>query len=65
LVVSGNEVAVGSGFTMEQRRAFKEKPDLIVGKVVTVQYFEETATEGAPSLRFPLLKIIHGDKRIV
>ena len=55
---------VGSGFSLEQRQAFKNDPSLIVGKVVTVSYFEETKSDGAVSLRFPILKTIHGDRRI-
>ena len=36
----------------------------IVGKTITVQYFEETKNqEGGISLRFPTVKIVHGEKR--
>ena len=38
----------------------------IVGKIITVQYFEETKNDkGGISLRFPTVKIVHGDKREV
>lgn len=57
----GTPVNVGSGFTMEQRQLYKENPALIVGKVITVRYFEETEGD-RPSLRFPSLKVVHGDK---
>ena len=57
-------VKVGSGFTQEQRLEYMDGS--IVGKVITVQYFEETNNqEGGISLRFPTVKVIHGDKREV
>jgi DNA ligase-1 len=60
----GYEVEVGSGFSMEQRINFYKNPDLIVGKTVTVQYFEETHNqEGGVSLRFPVLKHIYENGR--
>ena len=56
----GNRVAVGSGFSKEQRKYYKENPDELVGKTITVQYFEETINdEGIPSLRFPVVKHIY------
>lgn len=62
----GNIVGVGSGFTIEERRLFAENPDLIVGKIIEVQYFEETKDEktGKPSLRFPIFKGIREDKTV-
>ncbi len=58
----GYIVKVGSGFTQEQRLEYMDGS--IVGKVITVQYFEETNNqEGGISLRFPTVKIIHGEKR--
>jgi DNA ligase 1 len=62
----GNLVGVGSGFTLEQRRQFVENPDLIIGKVIEVQFFEESQDEktGQPSLRFPVFKGIRHDKTI-
>ncbi len=60
----GNQVRVGSGFTIEQRQHFLQHPEDILNKVVTVQYFEESQNQsGEYSLRFPVLKIIHGDER--
>ena len=38
----GNIVRVGSGFSIEQRREYHADPSKIVGKTITVQYFEET-----------------------
>ncbi|CBQ70598.1 conserved hypothetical protein [Sporisorium reilianum SRZ2] len=40
----GTRVSVGSGFTPEQRVEFASDPDRIVGKVVTVEYFDESRT---------------------
>ncbi len=59
-------VRVGSGFTIEQRQDFYKNPDAILGKIITVQYFEETKNQdGGISLRFPTFKILHGDMRTV
>ncbi len=50
-------VNVGSGFSREERRKFFKDPSLIVGKEITVQYFEATTDKtGKPSLRFPIFK---------
>ena len=58
----GHRVKVGSGFTQEQRLQYMDGS--IVGKIITVQYFEETKNDkGGISLRFPTVKIIHGGKR--
>ena len=60
----GYSVAVGSGFTQEQRIKYYNNPGDIIGKTITVQYFEETKNqEGGISLRFPTVKIVHGEKR--
>jgi len=60
----GYKVKVGSGWTHEQRLQYIDGS--IVGKVITVQYFEETKNDkGGISLRFPTVKIVHGDKREV
>ena len=59
-----NIVRVGSGFTIEQRQEFYQDPSKIVGKTITVQYFEETKNQdGGISLRFPTFKILHGNGR--
>jgi DNA ligase 1 len=58
----GHRVKVGSGFTQEQRLQYMDGS--IVGKIITVQYFEETHNDrGGISLRFPTVKIVHGGKR--
>lgn len=62
----GNLVGIGSGFTVEERKLFAENPDLIIGKIIEVQYFEESKDDktGQPSLRFPVFKGIRIDKDI-
>ena len=60
----GHVVWVGSGFSIGQRQQFYKNPDKILGKIVTVQYFEETKNQnGGISLRFPTFKYFHGEKR--
>jgi len=60
----GNRVQVGSGFNQEQRRYYFNNPDQIIGKQVTIQYFEETTNmNGTHSLRFPVIKAIYDEKR--
>lgn len=60
----GNRVQVGSGFTQEQKRYYYEHPEEIIGKTVTVQYFEETTDQnGNHSLRFPVIKAIYENGR--
>jgi len=58
----GHLVKVGSGFSQEQRLEYMDGS--IVGKLITVQYFEETANDkGGISLRFPTVKHIYENKR--
>ena len=60
----GNRVQVGSGFSHEQRRHYFENPDEILGKQITVQYFEETTNKnGTHSLRFPVIKAVYENTR--
>lgn len=62
----GNDVSVGSGFTIDQRRYYYENYDQILLKMVTVKYFCESIDKnGKVSLRFPIVKCIHGEKRDV
>lgn len=62
-----NVVSVGSGLSKEQRLRWYEHPEEIIGKVITVQYFEETVDSktGKPSLRFPVLKYVYEGGRNV
>lgn len=61
----GNKVSVGSGISKEQRISWFKDPSQIIGKTVTIQYFEETTNKNNNllSLRFPVLKYIYEDGR--
>lgn len=59
----GNRVQVGSGFSHEQKRYYFENPSEIIGKQITVQYFEESFTDKGISLRFPTVKAIYENGR--
>ena len=62
----GCDVGVGSGFNQEERRLYFNNPLLIIGKTITVQYFEETLNQdGCHSLRFPVVKHIYENGRTV
>lgn len=59
-------VAVGSGFTSEERDAFWSDNNKVVGKIVEVQYFEVSQNQqGGYSLRFPVFKWVREDKNEV
>ena len=59
----GYKVKVGSGFSQEQRIKYFTTDD-IIGKTITVQYFEETNNDkGGISLRFPTVKHIYENER--
>ena len=61
----GNQVKVGSGLSKEQRIGWLQNPEEIIGKTITVQYFEETqdSKTGEYSLRFPVLKYVYENGR--
>ena len=62
----GCKVNVGSGLSKEQRKEWFADPAKILGKTVTVKYFEETQDQsGSWSLRFPVLKAVYEDGRDV
>jgi DNA ligase-1 len=62
----GNLVQVGSGFTIDQRKYYYYNSGDIIDKTITVQYFEESQNQlGEHSLRFPVVKTVHGDKRVL
>lgn len=63
----GNVVSVGSGLSKSQRKEWFDDPSKIIGKTITVQYFEETKDKktGLKSLRFPILKYVYEGKREV
>lgn len=61
---NGCVVHVGSGITKEQRIYYAKHPEELIGKTVTVQYFEETKNQnGGHSLRFPVLRQVWGVSR--
>lgn len=62
----GYQVRVGSGFDTNQRDYFWHHPEDIVGKIIDVQYFEETHNQNNTdlSLRFPVFKAIRDDKAV-
>ena len=62
----GFSVAVGSGWNQEQRLKYEANPELIIGKTITVQYFEESKNQqGELSLRFPTVKHVYENGRTV
>lgn len=64
IVHKNHVVDVGSGFTIDQRKHFYQHPEEIIGKIATIQYFEETFNQdGGISLRFPTFKILHDNRR--
>lgn len=61
-----NKVNVGSGFSLDERRKYYKNPDLIVGKIIGVRYFEESSDkDGKLSLRFPTFIANYGESRTV
>jgi len=54
----GNEVAVGSGYSLQQRKEIYADHSLVLGKEITVSYFETSidSKTGKESLRFPVFK---------
>jgi DNA ligase-1 len=60
---NGNIVKVGSGFSDELRKQIWNHDVMIVGKIVVIQYCEETTNaDGGISLRFPVFKDFRPDK---
>jgi len=60
----GNTVGVGSGFSMDERKKYFKNPELLMGKTVTIQYFEESKNkDGEYSLRFPVVKHVYESGR--
>lgn len=59
----GNHVNVGSGFSKTQREEFWKNKDMFIGRIIKVQYFEESNNQqGGLSLRFPVFIEIRADK---
>lgn len=59
VIIDYNNTKVGSGFSINERKEYYNNPEKIINKVITVKYFEKTEE----SLRFPVFKGIHGEKR--
>ncbi len=59
----GNLCGVGSGFSLDERKELFKNPEVLIGKIATIQYFEKTLTKGKMSLRFPVLKKIYENGR--
>jgi DNA ligase 1 len=60
----GNSVGVGSGFSIDERKKYFKNPEMLMGKTVTIQYFEESKNkDGEYSLRFPVLKHVYENGR--
>jgi len=60
----GYRVSVGSGFSKEQREYYLNRHAELIGKTVTIQYFEESQNQmGGYSLRFPVVKHIYNNGR--
>ena len=60
----GTIVKVGSGLTMDQRKRWKDHPEEIIGKIVTIQYFHEIKNkDGIPNMRHPVLKAVYSGPR--
>jgi DNA ligase-1 len=63
----GNEVKVGSGYSDQDRKYIWDNKDSLLGRVIEVQYFEETQNQkdDGLSLRFPVfLRIRTKDKEV-
>ena len=62
----GYDIRVGSGFSDDERDHYWTNEDEIVGKIIAVQYFEETNNQNddSISLRFPTFKGIRTDKTV-
>lgn len=60
----GSPLKVGSGLTKEQREKFWQDKSQIIGKIITIKYFEETTNKknNEKSLRFPIFLEVRYDK---
>ena len=60
----GSPLKVGSGLTKEQREEFWNNKESIIGKIITIKYFEETTNkkDNNKSLRFPIFLEVRNDK---
>lgn len=59
----GYKLKVGTGFSDEDRIKYWNNPGLVVGKIITVKYKEETQNKnGGISIQFPVFVCIRYDK---
>ena len=60
----GSPLKVGSGLSKEQREEFWKDKSKIIGKIITIKYFEETTNkkDNSKSLRFPIFLEVRYDK---
>ena len=60
----GSPLKVGSGLTKELREKFWNDKKSIIGKIITIKYFEETTNKknNEKSLRFPIFLEVRNDK---
>lgn len=64
IMYKGNRVDIGSGLTKAQRFWYRDRHDELIGKTVTVKYFQESRNaNGTYSLRFPVVKYIYEEER--
>jgi len=62
----GNKVRIGSGFSIQQRQYYFKNPNELLGKTITVKFFEESENkDGKKSLQFPTLVHIWTEGRDV
>lgn len=63
----GFKVKVGSGFTDEDREYFWNNQNELIGRIITVQYFEETTNkkDNSLSLRFPVYRELREEDKEV
>lgn len=60
----GNQVRVGTGFSQAEREHYRNHPQDLIGKTITVKYFQESEdADGKKSLRFPTVKCIYTEGR--
>lgn len=62
----GHDIRVGSGFSDDERDHYWTNENEIIGKIIAVQYFEETNNQkdDSISLRFPTFKGVRTDKSV-
>ncbi|HFK1543421.1 TPA: hypothetical protein ACGXM3_005243 [Bacillus cereus] len=59
----GFPVNVGGGYSQLEREEYWKNPDLVLGKIIEIKYFEEFVEEdGSLDLRFATFKTIREDK---